>query len=53
MSAGRRLAPLWRPAPGGLTVSARELRDRLVLAPSLAFLAVWVIMFVNGYYGAA
>ncbi len=42
-----------RAAPGGLTASARELRDRLVLAPSLAFLAVWVMMFVNGYYGAA
>jgi hypothetical protein len=42
-----------RHAPGRLAASAGELRDRLVLAPSLAFLAVWVIMFVNGYYGAA
>jgi hypothetical protein len=42
-----------RAAPGRLAASARELRDRLVLAPSLVFLAVWVIMFVNGYYGAA
>jgi 4-amino-4-deoxy-L-arabinose transferase-like glycosyltransferase len=42
-----------RDAPRGRAASARELRDRLVLAPSLTFLAVWVIMFVNGYYGAA
>lgn len=46
----------WTPGgvrEGHLSALALDLRDRLILAPSLLLAATYIVMFVNGYYGAA
>ncbi|MGH2515666.1 MAG: hypothetical protein ACRDHP_08420 [Ktedonobacterales bacterium] len=54
-SLGQRWSPTGEAAAEGgvvagvMTGGAPEWRDRLVVAPSLLLLAVYVVLFVNGY----